>query len=61
MEGSAIAGLSRLLGHEGATVCLIIAQRSNKNMNVDYRDLMYEKAEEAIDRLAMEEKAVEII
>ncbi|MDD5733713.1 MAG: hypothetical protein PHT64_07975, partial [Bacteroidales bacterium] len=61
MEGSAIAGMSRLLGHEGATVCLIIAQRSNKNMNVDYRELMYEKAGEAIERLAMEEKGIEII
>ncbi|MDD4919380.1 MAG: nucleoside phosphorylase [Bacteroidales bacterium] len=61
MEGSAIAGLSRMLGHEGATVCLIIAQRSNKNMNVDYSDLMFEKAEQAIERLAMEEKAVEMI
>jgi len=30
MEGSAIAGLSRLLGHQGATVCLIIAQRDSK-------------------------------
>jgi uridine phosphorylase len=51
MEGSAIAGLSRLMGHEGATVCMIIAQRNNKNMNVDYRDLMLEKAREAIERI----------
>jgi len=59
MEGSAIAGLSRLLGHEGATVCMIIAQRSNKIMNVDYKEMMYEKAGEALDRLAMEEAAIE--
>ena len=58
MEGSAIAGLSRLLGHEGATVCMIIAQRSNKIMNVDYKEMMYEKAGEALDRLAMEEAAI---
>ena len=51
MEGSAIAGLSRLLGHEGATVCLIIAQRDSKNMHVDYKDLMLEKAAEAMERM----------
>ncbi|MDD2538088.1 MAG: nucleoside phosphorylase [Bacteroidales bacterium] len=61
MEGSAIAGLARLMGHEGATVCMIIAQRSRKNMNVDYKGLMMEKAEEAIERLAMEESAIERI
>ncbi|NLA15356.1 MAG: nucleoside phosphorylase [Bacteroidales bacterium] len=51
MEGSAIAGLSKLLGHEGATVCLIIAQRDSKDMNVDYKDLMLEKATEAVERM----------
>ncbi|HPV88388.1 MAG TPA: nucleoside phosphorylase [Bacteroidales bacterium] len=61
MEGSAIAGLSGLLGHEGATVCVIIAQRNNKDMNVDYKDLMLKKAEQAIEGLIMEETAVEKI
>ncbi len=59
MEGSAIAGLSRLLGHQGATVCMIIAQRSQKGMNVDYKTLMFRQAEVAIERLAMEESAIE--
>lgn len=59
MEGSAIAGLSRLLGHQGATVCMIIAQRSQKGMNVDYKTLMFQQAGIAIERLAMEESAIE--
>jgi uridine phosphorylase len=50
MEGSAIAGLSRLMGHRGATVCMIIAQRSSKDMNVDYKGLMVEKAAEILDK-----------
>jgi len=28
-------------------------------MNVDYKEMMYEKAGEALDRLAMEEAAIE--
>jgi len=51
MEGSAIAGLSRLLGHQGATVCLIIAQRDSKDMKVDYKGLMLEKASEILERM----------
>jgi len=50
MEGSAIAGLSRLMGHRGATVCMIIAQRSSKDMNVDYKGLMIEKAGEILEK-----------
>ncbi|MFA5444123.1 MAG: nucleoside phosphorylase [Bacteroidales bacterium] len=50
MEGSAIAGLSRLMGHRGATVCMIIAQRSSKDMNVDYKDLMIQKAGEILEK-----------
>jgi uridine phosphorylase len=37
MEGSAIAGLSKLLGHKALTVCTIIANRAVLNMNVDYK------------------------
>lgn len=40
MEGSAIAGLCKHLGHDYGTLCLIIAQRSSHNMNVDYKPLM---------------------
>ncbi|GHT12456.1 phosphorylase [Bacteroidia bacterium] len=37
MEGSAIAGLGALLGHETLTICTIIANRAAKDMNVDYK------------------------
>jgi len=40
MECSAIYGLSKLMGHEALTVCLIIANRVNKNANVSYHDAM---------------------
>jgi len=54
MEGSAIAGLSRLMGHRGATVCMIIAQRSSKDMNVDYKGLMVDKAAVILEKFCNE-------
>lgn len=54
MEGSAIAGMCHLLGHQGATVCLVIAQRVNHNMNVDYKPMIMEQAQVALSRLAKE-------
>jgi uridine phosphorylase len=37
MEGSAIAGLSLLLGHKASTLCAIIANRHSQDMNTDYK------------------------
>lgn len=37
MEGSAIAGLSLLMGHRAMTVCCIIANRRVKASNTDYK------------------------
>lgn len=37
MEGSALAGLSALLGHHATTICTVIAQRVAHDMNTDYR------------------------
>lgn len=53
MEGSAIAGLCRMLGHHGGTICMVIAQRSRKAMNVDYVKLMEERAQLVLDRLTL--------
>ena len=36
MESSAVAGLSRLLGHKAVTCCLVIANRWAQNMNTQY-------------------------
>ena len=40
MESSAIYGLSKMLGHNALTICLIIANRVNKTANEKYRDEM---------------------
>lgn len=37
MEGSAIAGMARHLGHEAGTVCCAIANRYLKSSNTDYK------------------------
>lgn len=38
MESSALAGLSKLLGHKAVTVCLVIANRYIKEMKTDYKN-----------------------
>jgi uridine phosphorylase len=38
MESSALAGLSRLLGHEAVTICYIIADRVHQTAHVEYKD-----------------------
>jgi len=51
MEGSAIAGLSALLGHDAATVCCIIANRHLHESQPDYKDYIKKLVELALDRL----------
>lgn len=51
MECSAIYGLSKLLGHESLTVCLVIANRVNKNANATYHDAMDTLIRLVLDRL----------
>ena len=38
MESSALAGLSRLMGHRATTVCMVIADRFNKQANTGYKN-----------------------
>jgi uridine phosphorylase len=38
MESSALAGLSRLLGHEAVTICHIIADRIHQTANAEYKN-----------------------
>jgi uridine phosphorylase len=49
MECSAIYGLSKLLGHEALTICLIIAHRIKKEANANYHQSM-----EALIKLVLE-------
>ena len=51
MESSALAGLSKLLGHEASTICTIIANRDNKTANSDYQPYVKRMVEMALDKL----------
>ena len=52
MESSALAGLSRLMGHRAATICAIIAQRVDKGMNTDYKPFVDKMITMSLDKLA---------
>ena len=51
MESSAVAGLSKLMGHQATTVCLIIANRLLKEMNTGYKNTIHTLIKKALDRL----------
>ena len=51
MEGSAIAGLSAMLGHKALTICLIIANRFAQRFIGDYNPYMKKLIETVLDRI----------
>ena len=51
MEGSAIAGLSAMLGHKALTICLIIANRFGKRFIGDYKPYMEKLIETVLERI----------
>lgn len=51
MEGSAVAGLAKQLGHEAGTVCCAIANRYLKSSDTDYKPMVRDLAELALERL----------
>lgn len=51
MESSAIYGLSKMLGHEALTVCLIIANRVTKTANENYRPHMEQLIRQVLEKL----------
>ncbi|TKG94372.1 phosphorylase [Puteibacter caeruleilacunae] len=53
MESSAIYGLSKLLGHNALTICLIIANRVTKQANENYHDEMKKLVKLVLDRLTL--------
>lgn len=53
MECSAIYGLSKLLGHNALTVCLIIANRYSKKFSQDYKKSIGSLIQTVLDRAAM--------
>ncbi|MBR2629141.1 MAG: nucleoside phosphorylase [Alistipes sp.] len=52
MEGSALAGLARLLGHRATTMCTIIAQRIAKDAKTDYKPFVEQMISMALEKLA---------
>ena len=51
MEGSAIAGLSKLMGHKAMTVCCIIANRRVEAANTDYKPYMEKLVTIVLERI----------
>lgn len=51
MESSALAGMARKFGHDGGTICLIIANRYVKEANPDYPPLMKKLVKLCLDKL----------
>ena len=52
MEAALIYGLARLLGHQAVTICLIVANRSNKDLNKNYRVAMKSLIQYVLDKVA---------
>jgi len=55
MESSALFGLSALLGHNAATVCVIIANRYAKKYSKDYKIAVKKLIKIVLDNLAANE------
>ena len=51
MESSALAGLSKLMGHKATTVCMIIANRLIKEMNTGYKNTIDHLIKTVLDRI----------
>lgn len=51
MESSAVAGLSALLGHQGMSVCVVIANRLAKEVTPNYHQAMEILIETVLERL----------
>lgn len=51
MEGSAIAGLSLLMGHRAMTVCCVIAQRKVEAANTDYKPRIKQLVKTVLERI----------
>ena len=51
MEGSALAGLARLLGHKAMTVCMVIANRRAKEANTAYKNSIDDLIEKVLERI----------
>ena len=51
MESSALAGLSKLLGHKATTCCMVIANRVAKEANTAYKNTIDHLIQKVLDRI----------
>ncbi|MBU1369074.1 MAG: nucleoside phosphorylase [Bacteroidetes bacterium] len=51
MESSALYGLSRLMGHNALTICVIIANRVTEKFSGNYQPFMKKLIQQTLDRL----------
>lgn len=51
MESSAIAGLSKLLGHKALTVCMVVANRKAKEANANYKNQIEDLIKLVLDKI----------
>ena len=51
MEGSALAGLARLMGHRAITVCMVIANRLIQEANTGYKNTIDGLIEKVLERI----------
>lgn len=51
MESSALAGLSKLLGHKATTCCMVIANRLIKEANTGYKSTIDNLIKEVLERI----------
>lgn len=51
MESSALCGLSRLMGHRAATVCMVLANRHTREMQTQYKNSMDDLIVKVLDRI----------
>ena len=51
MESSAVAGLSRLMGHKALTCCMVLANRRAQNVTLNYKNSIDHLIETVLDRI----------
>ena len=51
MEGAALAGMARMLGHKAVTCCMVLANRLEKTANFQYLDGMENLITKVLDRI----------
>ena len=51
MEGSAIAGLAKLMGHRALTCCMVIANRRAKNVKLNYNNTIDVLIKKVLERI----------